>query len=78
MKFVLVNHRTPRKPCACAACSLPLERGFLHDLSTRRRYCGIECYPVMWAMNSPPNSRNPMTSTLPAATLSNASPTVGA
>jgi hypothetical protein len=51
MKFVLVNHRTLRRPCACAACSRPLERGFLHDLSTQRRYCGIECYPGQ-AMNS--------------------------
>jgi hypothetical protein len=45
MKFVLVNHRTPRRPSVCAACSRPLERGFLHDLSTQRRYCGIACYP---------------------------------
>jgi hypothetical protein len=51
MKFVLVNHRKLRRPSACAACSRPLEWGFLHDLSTQRRYCGIECYPGQ-AMNS--------------------------
>ena len=45
MKFVLVNNRAPRNPCVCAECSRPLERGYLHDLSTSKRYCGIECYP---------------------------------
>jgi hypothetical protein len=45
MKFVMVNNRAPRNTSVCAACSQPLERGYLHDLSTSRRYCGIECYP---------------------------------
>jgi hypothetical protein len=45
MKFVVVNNMAPRKPCDCAACSRPLEHGYLHDLSTSRRYCGVECYP---------------------------------
>jgi hypothetical protein len=29
----------------CTECSRPLELGYLHDLSTSKRYCGIECYP---------------------------------
>jgi hypothetical protein len=45
MKFVVVNNMAPRGPCYCAECSRPLERGYLHDLSTSKRYCGIECYP---------------------------------
>jgi hypothetical protein len=45
MRFVLVNGRTPRIPATCAACSRPLDNGFLHDLSTHGRYCGIGCYP---------------------------------
>jgi hypothetical protein len=45
MKFVVVNSMTPRSPAACAACSRPLERGYLHDLSSSKRYCGTECYP---------------------------------
>jgi hypothetical protein len=45
MKFVLVNNMAPRRPSVCTECSRPLERGYLHDLSTSRRYCGIECYP---------------------------------
>jgi hypothetical protein len=45
MKFVLVNDMAPHRPSVCAACSRPLERGYLHDLSTSRRYCGVECYP---------------------------------
>ena len=45
MKFVLVNNMTPRKSSVCTECSRPLERGYLHDLSTSKRYCGIECYP---------------------------------
>ncbi|MET4488962.1 hypothetical protein [Bradyrhizobium sp. LA7.1] len=44
MNFVLVNHRTPRKPSFCASCSQPLQRSYLHDLSTRSRYCSVECY----------------------------------
>ena len=44
MKFVLVNQRIPRTRSACAACSGPLQRGYLHDLSSDSRYCGIECY----------------------------------
>jgi hypothetical protein len=47
MKFVLVNNLAPRNPSACAACSRPLERGYLHDLSTSKRYCGVECYPLV-------------------------------
>jgi hypothetical protein len=45
MNFVLVNHRTPRRPSVCVACSRPLQRSYLHDLSTRSRYCSVECYP---------------------------------
>jgi hypothetical protein len=43
MKFVVVNDMAPRKPSICTACSRPLERGYLHDLSTSKRYCGVEC-----------------------------------
>jgi len=46
MRFVLVNDMAQRNPSACAACSRPLERGYLHELSTSRRYCGVECYPL--------------------------------
>ena len=46
MRFVLVNDMAPRDPSACAACARPLERGYLHELSTSRRYCGVECYPL--------------------------------
>jgi hypothetical protein len=45
MKFVLVNNMAPRNPSVRAECSRLLERSYLHDLSTSRRYCGIECYP---------------------------------
>jgi hypothetical protein len=45
MKFVVVNNMAPRNPSVCAECSRPLERSYLHDLSTSKRYCGIECYP---------------------------------
>jgi hypothetical protein len=45
MKFVLVNNMTPREPSVCATCSRPLEQGYLHDLSTSRHYCGVQCYP---------------------------------
>jgi hypothetical protein len=45
MKLVLVNDMAPHRPSVCAARSRPLNRGYLHDLSTSKRYCGIECYP---------------------------------
>jgi hypothetical protein len=51
MKFVVVNNMAPRNPSICAVCSRPLEWGYLHDLSTSRRYCGIECYP-RWVVAS--------------------------
>jgi len=47
LKFVVVNNRAPRNASVCAACARPLEEGYLHDLSISRRYCGIECYPLM-------------------------------
>jgi len=51
MKFVVVNGMAPRKPSVCTECSRPLERGYLHDLSTSKRYCGIECYPQCMAVS---------------------------
>jgi hypothetical protein len=51
MQFVLVNNMTPRNPSVCAACSQPLERGYLHDLSTLRRYCAVECHR-QWIVES--------------------------
>ena len=51
MKFVLVNDMAPRKSSVCTQCSLPLERSYLHDLSTSKRYCGIECYPQWMVMS---------------------------
>jgi hypothetical protein len=45
MKFVVVNNMAPRNPSVCVEYLPPLERGYLHDLSTSKRYCGIECYP---------------------------------
>ena len=45
MQFVLVNNMAPRRPSVCTGCSRPLDRGYLHDLSTSKRYCGSECYP---------------------------------
>jgi hypothetical protein len=53
MKFVLVNRRTPVVPSECAACGRPVERGYLRDLTTLRRYCGAECAPG-WNGNVPP------------------------
>jgi hypothetical protein len=45
LKFVLVNGMAPRRPSVCLECSRLLERGYLHDLSSSKRYCGTECYP---------------------------------
>ena len=50
MNFVLVNHRTLRRPSCCAACSQPLQQSYLRDLSTDSRYCSVECYPAAGSM----------------------------
>ena len=47
MKFVVVNNRAPRDASVCGACARPLERGYLHDFSISRRYCGVECNPLV-------------------------------
>jgi hypothetical protein len=44
MRFVLINHRTPRVPSACARCSGPLQGSYLRELATRKQYCGLDCY----------------------------------
>jgi hypothetical protein len=51
MKFVLVNDMAPRRSSVCTACSRPLQRCYVHDLSTSKRYCGIECHP-QWMLVS--------------------------
>jgi hypothetical protein len=55
MKFVLVNNMAPRNPSVCAECLRPLERGYLHDLSTSKRYCGIACYAGFLGPVAPTN-----------------------
>ena len=61
MKFMLVNDKAPRRPSVCTECSRPLEQGYLHDLSTSKRYCGIGCYPQWMVVSgfigsiAPPN-----------------------
>jgi hypothetical protein len=59
MKFVVVNNMAPRNPSVCAACSRPLDRGYLHDLSTSRRYCGVECYPRWVVLSGSVAATNP-------------------
>ena len=61
MKFVLVNNMAPRNPSVCAECSQPLERGYLHDLSTSKLYCGIECYSRWMVVSGFVGSVAPMT-----------------
>jgi hypothetical protein len=51
IRFVLVNNMVPRRPTVCTECSRPLKRGYLHDLSTSQRYCGVECYPQWMAVS---------------------------
>jgi hypothetical protein len=51
LRFVVVNDMAPRRPSLCMECSRPLERGYLHDFSSSKRYCGIECYP-QWMLLS--------------------------
>jgi hypothetical protein len=61
LRFVVVNNMAPRRPSVCAECSRPLERGYLHDLSTSKRYCGIECYPQWMVVSGSVGSIAPAT-----------------
>jgi hypothetical protein len=45
IKFVLVNDMVSCEASNCTQCARPLHQGYLRDLSTSNRYCGIECYP---------------------------------
>jgi hypothetical protein len=51
MRFVVVNDMSPRRPSVCTQCSRTLERGYLHDLATSMRYCGVDCYPQRLALS---------------------------
>jgi hypothetical protein len=53
MRFVLINHRTPRVPSACARCFCPLQVGYLRELATRKQYCGVDCYQYNRVGNEP-------------------------
>jgi hypothetical protein len=44
MKFVLVNHRTPRPQSYCALCCEPVGRTYLREIATRLTYCDHRCY----------------------------------
>ena len=59
MKFVVVNNRAPHNASVCAARARPLGRGYLHDLSISRRYCGVECYPLVSGFVGPVATANP-------------------
>ena len=66
MTLVLVNDMALRKPSVCTECSRPLEQGYLHDLSTSKRYCGIECYPQRMVVSGFVGSIAPATPFEPA------------
>jgi hypothetical protein len=44
MKFIVVNHRTPRGNITCIECSRSLGPGYVRDVATRRGYCDYDCY----------------------------------
>jgi hypothetical protein len=44
MRYVLVNERVPKVNSYCALCLCQLDNGYVRELSTRIKYCGIGCY----------------------------------
>ncbi len=44
MKFVLVNHRTPRGGRGCRECSWSVGPGYLRDVRTGTEFCDYNCY----------------------------------
>ena len=46
MKFVVVNNMAPRNPSVCTECSHPLERSYIPDLSSSKRYCADQVLPL--------------------------------
>ena len=44
MRYVLVNHRVPRGlPRFCAFCCVPIEEGYVRDLSVSLVYHSVGC-----------------------------------
>lgn len=44
MRFILVNHRVPRRPSTCSECLQSLGPGYVRDMSRRLSYCDFSCY----------------------------------
>jgi hypothetical protein len=59
MKFVLVNHRTPRQQSFCALCCEHIGRTYLREIATRLTYCDHKCYLGHRTLASRRHSRSP-------------------
>jgi hypothetical protein len=59
MKFVLVNHRTPRPQSFCALCCEPIGRTYLREIATRLTYCDHKCYLDHGKLASQRHSKSP-------------------
>lgn len=44
MRYVLVNERVPKTNRYCALCTARLDDGYLREIDTRIKYCGVACY----------------------------------
>jgi hypothetical protein len=44
MRFILVDGRTPCRPCSCAFCRKPIGIRYLREIATRLPYCDADCY----------------------------------
>lgn len=43
IRYVVVNHRTPRADPCCVLCGRDLQKGYVRDLETSRLYCDPCC-----------------------------------
>jgi hypothetical protein len=43
-RFVLVNHRIPRKDARCALCDRNIREGYVREPLTRLLYCDTQCF----------------------------------
>lgn len=44
MRYILVVGRVPKVNNFCACCQSTLDHGYLRELDTRIKYCGVDCY----------------------------------
>ena len=43
MRYAIINERVPKDSTHCTICPALFTTGYVRDLSTSLRYCGVDC-----------------------------------